>query len=903
MRTLSKYKIIVLFLLSCFANSLYAGQKIKIETNNQKVVLSIGSIHYFFTQQGKMWALSHIQAGNQKIVSPINKSESFFSGSGDASNLTIIENNSKEVKVCFSGFENYPLAKIFYTIKAEDLLPRLNVRIEGIEELTCTYRSLKNHAKPHGSWITRGEMVADAEEREVFIDGSGPFVFGHSIMGDNDIAYVWQAKVKPNVPQGKTQQKSDTYFKSGIKTDNNGQSFTYWQLRIGKNEPKEYAMIWDYNLGGRIHDVFEKYYSDVVDSQVDFKSYKRNYNATRAIEKMPVRLSSPESFVPGYGWVMHEYYPNGQKAAYPFTTECGIQTAALLSYEGLVTNRNWEKNFGLYIINHLPMWSDSDQGYFVKRRGGYTRWGYSHDYKNPFPFQEGGNWGAAEQIYLMARIGNDKTLKDKAISLMKHDVEVKLDLDNFFFPPCWNPNSEKLTDHRDDWFITAGLGYCAVICGEILYPQTQDKKYIEIADKLTDWLASYWEPENKMNYLHPNVNTLHCFSGWLIKAMVQRYERSKEIRFLDIAKDLTWGLAMTLCITDHLYDDGKTPLFAITCVGARGCVDYDCSPHLCHEKDLAFIESMGGLMKHVSGSAYSKYLSMQALMLPKDSWRSAWTQDQKDVNLRTNYDNWARGLTNLAFGINPSSNLHIQTFDQTVANRSLNINHERDITIINATSSKQEAQISIPHLKTGTYQLYHNGKPWKKSTAHVLQEGIVLSVPANTTVKLAVKAKNILNENNLSEKGRKSILLSDLTPFEAQRGVGNPQPVYQTNRTFLGNSLQIGNHSYQYGLGLAANTVLFYRLDKKYTSLKATLALDNEALKLNNPYPSVNVTLFTDGKLCFESGKLDQNSAPLDIEIPLSGIEVLTLRVSSNFDDDGDLKHDRINLINPYLIP
>ena len=64
MRALYKYKIIVLFLFSCFANSLYAGQKIKIETNNQKVVLSIGSIHYFFTQQGKMWALSH---GNDSI--------------------------------------------------------------------------------------------------------------------------------------------------------------------------------------------------------------------------------------------------------------------------------------------------------------------------------------------------------------------------------------------------------------------------------------------------------------------------------------------------------------------------------------------------------------------------------------------------------------------------------------------------------------------------------------------------------------------------------------------------------------------------------------------------------------------------------------------------------------------
>ncbi len=484
--------ILLLFLPQTITQIAFAAQRIDIHNSRNKISLSIGSTSHHFSHNEQGWFLSHITVNKEKVVIPINNDESFFVNSGYAPRYNIIENSKERIELCFEGIGKDRDTKIIYRVDSRDILPKMQIEIITKNDVICTYRSYAKDKVAHGSWITRGAFFSDAQHKEVHIDGSGPFVFGHSLIGKHDIAYVWQYYVNPNIPRGRSEQKSESYFKSAIHQDDDGSKYCYWQLRIGKNEPKIYATIWDKDLGGRVHDVCEKYYSDVVDSQVDINKFDRTYDAYNAIEKMPVRLSAPESFIPNYGWEMHEYYPYGKQSSYPYAHDSGIQTAALLSYEGMVTQREWEKNFGLYVVNKLPLWSDTNCGYFVKRNGLYTRWGYYTDYKYPFPLFEGGNWGASEQIYLMAKIANDDELKQKAIMLMKHDVDVKLNLDSFYFPPCWDPDKEMLTDHRDDWFTTVGLGYCAVLCGEILYPETGDKRYIEVADRLTDWLASYW---------------------------------------------------------------------------------------------------------------------------------------------------------------------------------------------------------------------------------------------------------------------------------------------------------------------------------------------------------------------------------------------------------------------------
>ncbi len=385
--------------------------------------------------------------------------------------------------------------------------------------------------------------------------------------------------------------------------------------------------------------------------------------------------------------------------------------------------------------------------------------------------------------------------------------------------------------------------------------------------------------------------------------MLQRYERSGNQLFLDIACDITWSIAMTLCITDHVYDDGKTPLFGITCVGARGCVDYDCTPHLCHEKDQPFIEAMGSILQYASGPAYAKYLSMQALMLPKDSWSQAWNQDQRELNLRTNYDNWARGMTNLAFGLNRSTNPLIQLFDNGVSKKSLNIANQRDIIVVNATGNEHKSIISVPYLSDGLYQVTLNGKLIKCLTNEELFKGVELTFKANNTFRLKVEQLKSTNQSPVINKSDKSVLLSDLTPFEAQRGTGNPYPVFRKGYTFVGEPLIVEGRNYENGLGLTANTVLFYRIDKGFSLFKAILAMDDKTKEYRNPSPSVNVSIFVDGRLCYESGRFNIQSSEIPITIPVEGGDVLAIRVSGNFDDNGDIKHDMVNLIEPWLIP
>lgn len=138
-------------------------------------------------------------------------------------------------------------------------------------------------------------------------------------------------------------------------------------------------------------------------------------------------------------------------------------------------------------------------------------------------------------------------------------------------------------------------------------------------------------------------------------------------------------LILTLCTTGHKDSAGR-PLTGVTCVGVRGCVDYDCTPSLCHEKDLAFLDTMGALLSHVAGAGYAKFLAVQRLVLPRDSWKDAFRiQEQRDLNLRTNYGNYARGMANLAFGLNRGSDPKVAVYETPVPRRDGRISARREL--------------------------------------------------------------------------------------------------------------------------------------------------------------------------------------------------------------------------------
>lgn len=167
--------------------------------------------------------------------------------------------------------------------------------------------------------------------------------------------------------------------------------------------------------------------------------------------------------------------------------------------------------------------------------------------------------------------------------MVRHDLEVKLDVNKMRYPPCWNGKLDRLSeDHRDDWFMTPGLAYCAFMAARVAYPETQDPKYLKIADRICEWFASYIVPEKELNHLQGN-NMHAVFSHYLTLAFLDEYDRSHDRRFLDMARDMAWVHIMTTCTTDAKDNQGQ-PLTGTTCVGVRGCVDYDCAPNLCHER-------------------------------------------------------------------------------------------------------------------------------------------------------------------------------------------------------------------------------------------------------------------------------------------------------------------------------
>jgi hypothetical protein len=368
-----------------------------ITVSPNEIRFRAGHATCLFNKRNSTWALDSVWVSGKKTALPLSRADSFWLGGGEARTFQVVRRSAQRHEIRFSNFaQAQGDHAISFSVANDDILPRLSVEYFGPRSPVCAFRTVQPDREQHGAWATRGETASDAEGREVFIDGSGRLVFGHSSAGDLDAAYVIQFDVLDNInPRGRSTQPSDTFFKSGRTHTEDGRHFGYWQVRLGENQPKRFKIIFDRDLGGRLSHVCEKYYAQAVQSQVDLASIPDHYDPHAALDRMPLRLSCPESLIPGYGWHMEEYSVRGSRASYPYGHDSGIQTAALLAYEGLATRREWEQNFGHYVASQMPLWAESDgSGYFVRRPGGWTRWTYVCDYQHKFPFAEGGNWAS-----------------------------------------------------------------------------------------------------------------------------------------------------------------------------------------------------------------------------------------------------------------------------------------------------------------------------------------------------------------------------------------------------------------------------------------------------------------------------------------------------------------------------
>lgn len=869
----------------------------KLQIQSDSIRIEVEQQSYEFTKDtAGTWAFSGVYVNGVKTVIPLTARDSFFVGSGRASGYTVRTNDNKRKALTFTLGVN----AITYQVDASEKLPMVAVTIEGPETATVAYRTVEADPKQQGAWVTRGETASDAENREVFIDGSGPLVFGHSKAGKVDAAYVIWAKVGKRIQRnGRTEQKSATYFKSGRTEDGQGRAFGFWQLRMEPGEPTQYNLLFDRDLGGRFYRVCEKYYSGAVDSLLDLGSLPVNYDPEQALQKMPLRLSAPDAFIPGGGWTMEEY----TQSAYPYAHDSSIQTGNFLAFEGWATGREWEQNFGKYILDKTPLVGKDGTSFFVHRPGGITRWGYSTDYKRPFRRTDGGNWGDSQALYTTAQLTGDAKLKQIALEMMRHDVHVKLDLEKMTFAPCWDVEKAAPGDKRDDWAITTLLAYSAELCSEILYPETHDTAYLQKADRICAWFKSVLGPEARMNYLNDGVNLYNCWAGWIPTALIHKYERSRDREYLDIAKDICWVQIMTLGVTPDSDPHGQ-PFTGVTCVGVRGCIDYDCAPNLCQEKDQVFVNIVGHLLDYARGPAYAKYLELQKLALPRDRWKDAFgVQELRDVNLRTMYDTYMRGMANLMYALNKSSDPHVAAVEKLVSKRDLNIVRQRDIVMANGTSQDRTTTLQIRGLKPGIYHLSLDGGELGKKTDTELSAGIPVSVPANSTRSLQVACLSLKPTPSLPSTYDHSVTyLSDLTEADSQRGVGLPTPTFVRDKSFANRPLRIQGVTYQKGLGCAANTVIVYKLDRKYQRFQALVGLDDSVLHATAPAPSLNFTVFVDGVCKFDSGALRKGSASRPVDIDLTSAQTLVLRLSNNWDDGGESANDQGDWADAKLI-
>ena len=706
------------------------------------------------------------------------------------------------------------------------------------------------------------------------------------------MAYAFLPEANEHIQRnGRTEQRTGTFFKTERRSEARDNFRAVWQWRLGKEEPKAFALLFDSNLGGRMSDVCEKYFAGAVDMLVGIANVPRSgFDPDKCLEVMPIRLAAPDAFIPGWGVMMDEF----PKASYPFAHDCVWQIPALLAFEGLATGRDWEHNFGRYFLEKTPLDGPDGKAYFVRRPGGLTRWGYFATYRDGFAPLDGGSWWQADILYRTALSLNDVKLRQAALDLVLHDLNVKLDLEKMTYPPCWSAILNRVgNDHRDDWFMTPGLAYCAYMAARIAYPETKDPKYLTVSDRICEWFAGFIVPELKLNHLQGN-NMHAVFSHYLALAFLEKYERSHDRRFLNMARDMAWIHIMTTCTT-AAKDAFGNPLTGTTCVGIRGCVDYDCSPNLCQEKDLTFVHLIGPLLDHVSGPAYAKYIALCRLVLDKDSWKSAWTMELRDTNLRTMYDTYARGMANLIYALNPSDDPWVSAVEKLVSKGDIKVNHERDLVVANGTTEPRDALVKIRFLRPGTYQVQLDGSDLGQITHQQLAEGLNLHTPANSMERVRV---HLLRPDpqvaSRAEVYDSSLTwLSDLAPFAAQRGTGFPEPIYQTDRSFDATPLGLGGKAFTKGLGCAANTVLLYELKGEYDRFQATVGVDDAVAAKTDPSPSAFFTVFVDGVLWFESGPMFTNTPPQDVNVDVRHAHMLMLRVSCNWDDNGRSENDR----------
>ena len=282
-----------------------------LEISPAELRLRAGSQTWRFDRAAGHWALAGIEVKGKIVARPLSRADSFWVGAGEAVSYEVPADTPAEKAVRFSLAQG----SVTCRVRSSDSLPLVHWECDRTNETVCALCAGTSAAQEHGAWVTRGWVATDTDASEAFIDASNPWVFGHSAAGDLDVAYAFLPEVKGH-PQtnGRTEQRTGTFFKAHRRSEAGGDFRAVWQWRLGENEPKALALLFDRDLGGRMSDVCEKYFAGAVDMLVDLAKVPRSsFDPEKCLQVMPIRLAAPDAFIPGGGMMMDEF-PN---ASYP----------------------------------------------------------------------------------------------------------------------------------------------------------------------------------------------------------------------------------------------------------------------------------------------------------------------------------------------------------------------------------------------------------------------------------------------------------------------------------------------------------------------------------------------------------------------------------------------------------
>ena len=110
------------------------------------------------------------------------------------------------------------------------------------------------------------------------------------------------------------------------------------------------------------------------------------------------------------------------------------------------------------------------------------------------------------------------------------------------------------------------------------------------------------------------------------------------------------------------------------------------------------------------------------------------------------------------------------------------------------------------------------------------------------------------------------------------------------NRNPLGKTLRIGSQEFPRGLWMHSGTSATFRLGREFRRLTFTIGLDSNSTELPRIAPRVKVIISGDGKM-IESREVAWDDAPTPLELDVSGVRELEIRVESPREIPGVLEH------------